>query len=108
MIPDPCVRVLFPQSLKIRTKKTYFLKILEIVCISELGTGKEKCISEMGTGKEIGSQIWGLEKKIYPKRNWFSKWGPEGFLPVPSFESKILFRSLLLGYIFFSGPYILE
>ena len=38
-----------------------------LVCVSELGTGKEKCISEMGTGKEIGSQIWGPEKKMYPK-----------------------------------------
>ena len=56
-------------------------------CIPKVGP-ENKCIPKVGTGKEIGSQ----------------KWGPEGFLPVPSFESKILFRSLLLRYIFFSGP----
>jgi hypothetical protein len=31
-------------------------KILEIVCVSELGTGKEKCISKERTGKEFYSQ----------------------------------------------------
>ena len=41
----------FPPKLKIKDKKHIFLKILEIVCISELGTGKEKCISELRTGK---------------------------------------------------------
>ena len=41
----------FPPKLKIKNNKHTFLKILEIVCISELGTGKEKCISELGTGK---------------------------------------------------------
>ena len=57
----------FPLKLKNKNKKHIFLKILEIVCVSELGTWKEKCISGMGTGKEIGSQIWGPEKKLVLK-----------------------------------------
>ena len=47
----------FPPKLKNKGKKHIFLKILDIVCVSELGTWKEKCISEMGTEKQIGSQI---------------------------------------------------
>jgi hypothetical protein len=31
------------------------------VCVSELGTGKEKCISKERTGKEFYSQNWGPE-----------------------------------------------
>ena len=111
----------FPPKLKNKDKKTYFLKILEIVCISELGTGKEKCISEMGTGKEIGSQIWGPEKKMYPKsgdrKDFFRShllrvkffsgpyfWDTFSF-PVPIFESNFLFRSPILRYTFlFRSP----
>ena len=80
------------------------------MCISELGTGKEKCISEMGTGKEIGSQIWGPEKKMYPKsrtgkENVSQKWGPEKKLVLKSGDRKDFFRSPLLRVKFFSGPY---
>ena len=57
MIPDHCVQGSFPPKLKNKDKKHIFLQILEIVCVSELGTGKEKCISELGTGKENYSQI---------------------------------------------------
>ena len=100
----------FPPKLKIKDKKHIFLKILEIVCISELGTGKEKCISEIGTGKEIGSQIWGPEKKMYPKsrtgkENVSQKWGPENKLVLKSGDRKDFFRSHLLRVKFFSGPY---
>ena len=41
-----------------------FPQILEIVCVSELGTGKEKCISKERTGKEFYSQKWGPEKNF--------------------------------------------
>ena len=98
MIPDPCVRVLFPQSLKRRTKNTFFSKF-QRQCVSQnwgpekkitlkYRDRKRKCIPKVGTGKEFYSQ----------------KMGPEEILPVPTFENQFLFRSPLLGYIFFSGP----
>ena len=88
------------------------------------------CVSELGNVKEIGFQIWGPEKKMYPKsrtgkENVSQKWGPEGFLqvptrikffsgpyfwdtfyfPVPKFESKFLFRLPILRYTFlFRSP----
>ena len=37
------------------------------MCVSELGTGKEKCISKERTGKEFYSQKWGPEKNCDPK-----------------------------------------
>ena len=64
----------------------------------------------MGTGKEIGSQIWGPEKKMYPKsrtgkENVSQKWGPENKLVLKSGDRKDFFRSQLLRLKLFSGPY---
>ena len=64
----------------------------------------------MGTGKEIGSQIWGPEKKMYPKSrtgkdNVSQKWGPEKKLVLKSGDRKDFFRSHLLRKKLFFGPY---
>ena len=64
----------------------------------------------MGTGKEIGSQIWGPEKKMYPKsrtrkENVSQKWGPENKLVLKNRDRKDFFRSQLLRVKLFSGPY---
>ena len=45
-------------------RNLHFPEILEIVCDSELGTGKESCISKGRTGKEFDSQKWGPEKNF--------------------------------------------
>ena len=45
-------------------RNLHFPEILEIVCDSELGTGKESCISKDRTGKEFDSQKWGPEKNF--------------------------------------------
>ena len=101
------------------------------MCVSELGTGKEKCISKLRTGKEKWFQNWGPEKNFTLKSrdrkrtvylrirtgNIFpvpiseitiffrSQFSDHNSFPVPTFESKILFRSSLLRYTFlFRSP----
>ena len=47
--------IIFLQKLKNKNK-------FRDVCVSEIGTGKEKCSSKESTGKEFYSQKWGPEK----------------------------------------------
>ena len=101
------------------------------MCVSELGTKKEKCISKLGIGKEKCFQNWGPEKNFTLKSrdrkktvylrigtgNKFpvpiseitilfrSQFSDHNSFPVPTFESEILFRSSLLRYTFlFRSP----
>ena len=55
---------LFLQNSRIIKEILVFTTILEIVCVSEMGTGKEKCISKEKTGKEFYFQNWGPEKNV--------------------------------------------
>ena len=131
MIPDLCVRVLLPQSLKIRTKNTFSQNSRYSVClrIGDLkrkvylrnGDRKRNWFSNMGTGKENVSQKWGPENKLVLKsgdrKDFFRSqllrlklfsgpyfWDTFSF-PVPIFESNFLFRAPILRYTFlFSSP----
>ena len=51
----------------LKLKRKSFPKVLEIVCVSEWGAGKEKCISKLGTGKEKWSKL-GTGKEFYSQK----------------------------------------
>ena len=91
MIPDPCVRVVFPK----------------------IGDRKRKLLSNIGTGKENVSQKQGPEnnftlKSWDPKKSFRSPLLRTNFFSGPHFWDTFSFPVLLLGYIFFSGPHIWE
>jgi hypothetical protein len=93
--------VLFHKSFKNKNKFTFFPKILKIVWVSELRTRKEMCISKLGTGKEKWFQNMGPEKNFTlrsqdRKKIMHLRIGTGNIFPVPCFESTILFRSQFL------------
>ena len=111
--------VLFPHSLK-HNLFSIFPKILEIVWVSEQGTGKEKWFQNWGPEKNFTLKSRDRKRIVYLRigtGNIFpvpcfeitilfrSQFSDHNSFPVPTFESKILFRSSLLRYTFlFRSP----